>query len=254
MKQLILYYQTFISLKPLFHNNTLPTHIQISSIHFGKNENNSPYIHLNDHPPNSSLFDSMWKEMETAHNLGVKIKLMIGGAGLAFQEMFSNFDLYYILLKTVIKSHSYISGIDLDIEENVNLDDVIKLVNTLKTDFGNDFLISFAPVAFALQKNQPGMGGFLYNDLMNAVGDKIENLNTQFYYDFSVESYNEVIQNGYKPTQVILGMTQNNNDEFKIVSDLCKKYKDFNGIFLWEFALLDNPVEWIKKMKRILDK
>ena len=31
---------------------------------------------------------------------------------------------------------------------------------------------------------------------MNAVGDKIENLNTQFYYDFSVESYNEVIQNG----------------------------------------------------------
>ena len=186
MKQLILYYQTFISLKPLFDNNTLPTHIQISSIHFGKNENNSPYIHLNDHPPNSSIFDSMWKEIEIAHNLGVKIKLMIGGAGGAFQEMFSNFDLYYILLKTVIKSHSYISGVDLDIEENVNLDVVIKLVNTLKSDFGNDFLISFAPVAFALQKNRIGMGGFLYNDLMNAVGDKIENLNTQFYYDFSI--------------------------------------------------------------------
>ena len=78
MKQLILYYQTFISLKPLFDNNTLPTHIQISSIHFGKNENQSPYIHLNDHPPNSSIFDSMWKEIEIAHNLGVKIKLMIG--------------------------------------------------------------------------------------------------------------------------------------------------------------------------------
>ncbi len=158
MKQLILYYQTFISLKPLFDNNTLPTHIQISSIHFGKNENNSPYIHLNDHPPNSSIFDSMWKEIEIAHNLGVKIKLMIGGAGLAFQEMFSNFDLYYILLKNVIKSHSYISGVDLDIEENVNLHDVIKLVNILKNDFGNDFLISFAPVAFALQKNRTGYG------------------------------------------------------------------------------------------------
>ncbi len=253
MKQLILYYQTFTSLKPLFDNNTLPTHIQISSIHFGKDKNNTSYIYLNDHPPNSSIFDSMWKEIEIAHNVGVKIKLMIGGAGLAFQEMFSNFDLYYGLLKEVLKLHPYICGVDLDIEENVNLNDVIKLVNILKTDFGNEFLISFAPVAFALQKNRTGMGGFLYNDLMNAVGDKIENLNTQFYYDFSVESYIEVIQNGYKPSQVILGMTQNNNNEFKIVSDLCKKYKDFKGIFFWELALLDNSVEWIKKMKNILD-
>jgi len=253
MKQLILYYQTFTSLKPLFDNNTLPTHIQISSIHFGKDENNNSYIHLNDHPPNSPIFDSMWKEIEMSYNLGVKIKLMIGGAGLAFQEMFSNFDLYYGLLKNVFKLHPYICGVDLDIEENVDLNDVIKLVNILKTDFGNEFLISFAPVAFALQKNRTGMGGFLYNDLMNAVGDKIENLNTQFYYDFSVESYTEVIQNGYKPSQVILGMTQNNNNEFEIVNDLCKKYKDFNGIFFWELALLDNSVEWIKKMKDILD-
>ena len=69
------------------------------------------------------------------------------------------------------------------------------------------------------------MGGFLYNDLMNAVGDKIENLNTQFYYDFSVESYNEVIQNGYKPTSYFRYNPKNTN-EFEI-NDLCKKYKDF---------------------------
>ena len=135
------------------------------------------------------------------------------------------------MLKNILKSHPYICGIDLDIEENVDLNNIIKLVNTLKTDFGNTFLISFAPVAFALQKNRTGMGGFLYNDLMNAVGAKIENLNTQFYYDFSVDSYNEVIQNGYKPSQIILGMTHNNNNEFEIVNDLCKKYKDFKGIF-----------------------
>ena len=48
-------------------------------------------------------------------------------------------------------------------------------------------------------------------------------------------------------------MTQNNNNEFKIISDLCKKYNNFNGIFFWEFNILDNPVEW-KKMKGILDK
>ena len=69
MKQLILYYQTFISLKPLFDNNILTTHIQISSIHFGKDKNNISYIHLNDQPPNSLILSSMWKEIEIANNL-----------------------------------------------------------------------------------------------------------------------------------------------------------------------------------------
>ena len=45
------------------------------------------------------------------------------------------------MLKNVFKLHPYICGVDLDIEENVNLNDVIKLVNILKTDFGNEFLI-----------------------------------------------------------------------------------------------------------------
>ena len=86
MKKLILYYQTFISLKPLLDNKVLPTHIHISSIHFGKDKYNNSYIHLNDYHPNSSIFDSMWKDVEKAHNLGVKIKLMIGGAGLNFSR------------------------------------------------------------------------------------------------------------------------------------------------------------------------
>ena len=253
MKKVILYYQTFISLKPLFDSKVLPTHIHVSSIHFGKDKNNTSYIHLNDYHPNSSIFDSMWKDIEKAHNLGVKIKLMIGGAGLAFQEMFSNFDLYYGFLKKTLLSHPYISGVDLDIEESVNLDDIIKLVNKLKIDFGDKFLISFAPVAFALQTNREGMGGFLYSDLKSRLGeDKIEYFNTQFYYDFGVESYREVINNGYDSSKIILGMTENNENSFKVVSDLCKKYDDFGGVYFWELCLIDNSIEWIKKMKEIL--
>lgn len=253
MRKIILYYQTFISLKPLFDTNTLPTHIHISSIHFGKDENNISYIHLNNYHPNSSIFDSMWKDVEKAHNLGVKIKLMIGGAGLAFQEMFSNFNLYYQFLKKTLENRPYISGVDLDIEESVNLNDIIKLVNQLKQDFGENFLISFAPVAFALQTNKPGLGGFLYNDLYSKLGKKkIEYFNTQFYYDFSVESYREVIHNGYDSSKIILGMTENNDNSFQVVSDLCKKYDDFGGVYFWELCLIDNPTEWIKKMKEIL--
>ena len=75
---------------------------------------------------------------------------------------------------------------------------------------------------FSLKKIEQEWVDFYIMILMNAVYTKIENLNTQFYYDFSVDSYNEVIQNGYKPSQIILGMTHNNNNEFEIVNDLCK--------------------------------
>ena len=254
MSKLILYYQTFISLKPLFDNNALPTHIHISSIHFGKNKDNTSYIHLNDHHPNATIFDNMWIDIEKAHKLGVKIVLMIGGAGGAFQELFSNFDLYYQLLKNTIKSHPYISGIDLDIEENIDLNLILKLVNKIKFDLGNDFSISFAPVAFAMQTNQPGLGGFLYKDLKNLIGCKIDYFNTQFYYDFSIESYKEVIDNNYDSSKIILGMTENNYNQFDIVDDLKNIYKnDFGGIFFWELCLIHNPILWINKMKNILN-
>ena len=254
MSKLILYYQTFIPLTPLFDNNALPTHIHISSIHFGKNEDNSSYIHLNDYHPNASIFNDMWSDIQKAHKLGVKIVLMVGGAGGAFQELFSNFDFNYQLLKNTIKTHPYISGIDLDIEENIDLNQIIKLVNKIKFDLGNDFSISFAPVAFAMQNNKPGLGGFLYKDLKNLIGYNINYFNTQFYYDFSIESYNEVIDNNYDSTKIILGMTENNTNQFDTVYELKNKYKNkFGGIFLWELSLIDNPVLWINKMIKILN-
>ena len=253
MKRVILYYQKFISLQPLFDHNMLPTHIHVSSIHFGKNSDKSSYIHLNDYHPNSSIFDSMWKDIEKAHNLGVKIILMVGGAGLAFDEMFTKFDLYYAFLKNTIKSHPYISGIDLDIEESVNINDVIKLINKIKEDFGDDFIISMAPVAFALQTNQVGMGGFLYKELLSKVNGKIDYLNTQFYYDFSEESYNEVIENDYNPSQIILGMTDTNINTFEVVQKLSSKYNNFGGVFFWEMCLLNDPCTWIHTMKAYLN-
>ena len=47
-------------------------------------------------------------------------------------------------------------------------------------------------------------------------------------------------------------MTENNDNSFQVVSDLCKKYDDFAGVYFWELCLIDNPIEWIKKMKEIL--
>ena len=130
--KIIYYYQTFTGLKNILAEKPYVTHIHLSSIHFGLDENNKPYIHLNDNNPQDKCFDSLWKELKEAQNLGIKIVLMIGGAGGAFNDLFSNFDIYYKLLTNTINSHSIFSGIDLDVEEYIDIEKIEFLINKLK--------------------------------------------------------------------------------------------------------------------------
>ena len=68
----------------------------------------------------------------------------------------------------------------------------------IKKDFGQDFLITMAPIQSSLQEDNPGMGGFVYKDLYNSdEGKMIEYFNGQFYFNYSEESYTEAINNGY---------------------------------------------------------
>ena len=134
----IYYYQSFVGIDKLL------THIQdidviiVSSIHFGE-KNKKPYIHLNDNEPNDKIFDKLWLQTEKASAEGCKIMLMMGGAGGAYQELFSNFDVYYSLLIKTIKEKEWITGIDLDIEENVKLSHIQMLINCLVRDLGENF-------------------------------------------------------------------------------------------------------------------
>ena len=257
MTRIIYYYQTFTSLKPLLLKNTVVTHIHLSSIHFGKNPDNTPYIHLNDHPPNDKIFNNMWNDIKNANNLGIKIILMVGGAGGAFQTLFSDFETYYDLLKKTINDNKCINGIDLDIEEPVSIDYIKKLMNRIKADFGKDFIITMAPVAYALQSDTTGMGGFCYKDLYKSKeGLLIDYFNVQFYYDFSVESYNKVIDNGYPENKIVLGATSDMDvtNMQNIVKQLYSKYgMNFGGVFDWEYFNAGNdkknPYKWALDMK-----
>ena len=58
--RIIYYYQTFNGLTSILNKNTSVTHIHLSAIHFGNNQDGSPYIHLNNYPPNDKKFDSVW--------------------------------------------------------------------------------------------------------------------------------------------------------------------------------------------------
>ena len=46
---------------------------------------------------------------------------MLGGAGGAYDVLFSNYNIFYKMLSDFIKSKPFISGIDLDIEETINI-------------------------------------------------------------------------------------------------------------------------------------
>ena len=74
---------------------------------------------------------------------------MIGGAGGAYNYLFSDFEIYYKLLYDAINKYP-IDGIDLDIEEPVKLNDVKMLIRRIRKDFGRNFIISVAPISYAL--------------------------------------------------------------------------------------------------------
>ena len=258
MNRIIYYYQTFNGLQDILDKNVV-THIHLSSIHFGYNNDGSPYIHLNDEPPKSKIFDTVWKECEVAANKGIKIILMVGGAGGAFTDLFEHYDIYYPMLQELIESKSCIMGIDLDIEEYVKISDVKKLIRQIKEDFGEDFIISMAPLGGSLMNDEDGMGGFVYKTLYKSEeGKMIHYFNGQFYGSFSFDSYDKAIQNGYPPEKVIMGMEslEFTKDTFiealQEVQKIKQKYPNFGGVFNWEYFSSppdpNIPSEWAVEM------
>ena len=119
----IYYYQTTCSLGKMIENSQHIDVVILSSIHFGKYKN-EPYIHLNDNFPNSPLFNTVWEDLNKLYYNGVTIMCMMGGAGGAYENLFADFDVYYPLLRDFLKSKNLITGIDLDIEESVDIKDV----------------------------------------------------------------------------------------------------------------------------------
>lgn len=240
--KIIYYYQTFCGLNNIINDiNNNVTHIHLSSIHF-----NTDMIHLNDNSPYSKIYDNLWKELETVSiQKNIKIILMIGGAGGAYEQLFENFEKYYKWLFNLINAKkNIIKGVDLDIEEVVDINMVIKLINRLKTDFGEKFIISMAPIESSMETDNEGMGGFIYKTLYNKVGKNIDYFNVQCYYDYSYNTFKNIIKNGYPEEKIVMGMMsyQFNPTIPIIIKNLRNEYKNFGGIFDWEYN--DSVKNW----------
>lgn len=164
-----------------------------------------------------------------------------------------------------------LSGLDLDIEEEMSLPGVIRLIDRLRTDFGSSFLITMAPVATALVPGQPHLSGFDYKQLEQARGSSIAWYNTQFYCgwgDMSTTQHYDIIMGmGWlPPNKVVVGLVSNPANgpgfvDFNRLEDVLRvlraKYPSFGGVMAWEYfnslpGDLAAPWEWAANMARTL--
>ncbi|HZT13813.1 MAG TPA: hypothetical protein VFA29_13480 [Candidatus Baltobacteraceae bacterium] len=276
------YYQTqyynniYQSLSPIWkHGNPATgkpyvTDLIVAAFHLGYDGNNKPYIHLNDNIPQDPMFKVMWRECEALQDDGVTVRMMLGGAAQgSYADLFAHWKTFYPILKSTIAQYK-LDGIDLDVEENVTLPDIERLIAQLSADFGPKFVITLAPVATALQGGA-NLSGFSYDKLYKGPqGKNIAYFDAQFYSGFgslqTPADYENVVAHGYPPDKVVAGAIDNPSDGSgyvppatvaKTVRTLVAKYPAFGGVVGWEYFNAEpggqtRPDEWSAMMAKAM--
>nr|POE59259.1 hypothetical protein CFP56_24528 [Quercus suber] len=230
-RHLVQYVQTFhdtsgnpLSLLPLLNDGTRVTHVNLAALHV----NSDGTIHLNDASPDDSSFDQVFSDVATLQNSGIKVLFMIGGAAAGSYPTLCGTAVpatiqenFYGPLLDIIKRHN-INGVDLDIEEQVDISCPLVLLQRFRADMGDDFVLSMAPVASELEAGGSGLSGVDYVSLdsqaVDGNGNKLVNYyNAQFYNgwgDFSTpDNYNSIISSGsWDPSRINAGVLDNSND------------------------------------------
>ncbi|KAI1768766.1 glycoside hydrolase family 18 protein [Hypoxylon sp. FL1150] len=269
--RVVIYYQTtqlnnsateHISLLPLINSapNISVTHVLVAAIHVMDGS-----IHLNDYAPDDPIFDQVWTDTAQLQAAGVTVMGMVGGAAqgsfVRLDGDNATFETNYAPLHDMIGTYN-LQGLDLDVEESFSLDGVIRLIDRLKADFGDDFIITLAPVAAALTEGGGNLSGFSYFDLEEQRGSSIAFYNGQFYYGWgdasSASDYESIIDDGFPADKVVMGMLTNPSNgngfvaldsEAPVLQELTSENPTFGGVAGWEYfnslpGGSDAPWEW----------
>jgi len=279
--RLIVYYQTHhspsngapISVLPLVNQPNIDlTHLMLAAIHI----NEDPHkLTLNDHAPSHPRFQTLWAEMRVLQASGVKVMGMLGGAAKgSFTRLDGSqdqFERYYGPLHALIKER-HLDGMDLDVEEDMSLNGIIRLIDRLRADFGPSFIITLAPVATALVDFTKNISGFDYEELEVMRGKDIAWYNTQWYCgwgDFSNPILFEwMVFKGWPIDKLVVGLvTSPANGSGFISMDLVgqsltlltARYGGFGGVMGWEYFNSSpggeaRPWEWAQGMTQLMRK
>lgn len=287
--RLVEYVQTFhntsgghLPLLSLLNKDTRLTHVNLAALHV----NGPGDIHLNDVSPNDTSFDQLWTEVTKLQAGGIQVLFMMGGAAKGSYANLCGSDVPAVInesnygpLLSTIKYHK-IDGLDLDIEEAVDISCPLALLRRLNADLGKDFLLTMAPVASALQPGAQGLSGFDYVDMDKQAtdckrpNDKLVSwYNAQFYNGWGDASnpsfYEQVISSGnWSAARINLGVLDNSNDGGSgfvplvqlenVVAQLAATYQPFGGVSGWEYFDAGkgdgdaHPWQWVKAVGHAL--
>lgn len=277
--RVVCYHQThynrrgeYVSLLPLLTEATDLvgiTHLIVAAVHLNDPPGN---ITLNDDPPDAAQNEPLWDELQILQDTGVKILGMLGGAAVgSFQRLDKSdveFELFYQPLRDMLRKHRF-DGIDLDVEEEMSLAGIIRLIDRLKVDFGGSFLITLSPVATAFQ-GRPHLSGFDYEALEVMRGASIDFYNVQFYNNWSQLSdfagYDAMLSQGWPADKLVVGILTNPAnghgyipfDELKrTLAALVQIYPEFGGVMGWEYfnsmpGDSERPWEWAEAMRKTI--
>jgi len=246
------------------------THLIIAAIHL----NEAPgQITLNDDPPDAQKNAQLWEELKVLQDVGIKVLGMLGGAAQgSFQRLDqtkeADFEAYYKPLQQMVHIHN-LDGLDLDVEEEMSLAGIIRLIDRLKADFGDSFLITMSPVARALQ-GHPHLSGFDYEAVEVMRGASIAWYHVQFYNNWGylpdIIGYDTILSRGWQPEKIVAGVLTNPGsgvgwiplEELKeTLATLVQLYPRFGGVFGWEYfnslpGGCERPWEWGEVIMKIV--
>ncbi|OAA58430.1 endo-N-acetyl-beta-D-glucosaminidase precursor [Niveomyces insectorum RCEF 264] len=286
LPRLAIYFQTThdgngnpISMLPLITEKDIAlTHLIVCSFHINANST----IHLNDFPPDSPHFATLWNETAILQAAGIRVMGMVGGAAAGsfaastLDGDDATFAVYYAQLHDAIVRY-HLQGMDLDVEQAMSQAGITRLVQRLRADFGGPgvFDITLAPVASALtntdgSNDEANLSGFDYAELEATSGADISFYNAQFYNGFgslgSPRDFETVVNAGWSPTKVLLGEITSPAEGYAYVTPdvlnatvvaLRSAYGTLGGIMGWEYFNSNPggtaaPWEWAQVMTAIL--
>ena len=98
----------------------------------------------------------------------------------------------------------------------------------------------------SLEEDAPGMGGFICKDLwLSPEGSLIDYFNGQFYGDFSLESFETCVKNGYPADKIVIGMLSG-EDFSNCITELVKiknKYPIFVEFLIGNILILHLKIQ-----------